>query len=170
MLVTDVVTTRRPPLPRRMLALAILAVVVLAGVPLYQAYSSASNAGSSRTSRAFAVRLQLTMDRRDWSSGDHVRGRVVITAPDGATLQGPAVIGVYPAGLPQTSANRVATSEIVTPAVLSAAESSVLSFELDTGTLTPGSYSVNVELGAQVDKGDMHATGKTVSVAEFVIK
>ncbi|MDP9224206.1 MAG: hypothetical protein M3P18_10185 [Actinomycetota bacterium] len=170
MVITDVLTPRAPNLRRRVTLSVVLAALVLLAVPIYQAYYAGSSGSTQRASGAFGVRLQLTIERHEWSTGDQVRGVLAITAPDAATLDGLAVLSVYPAGAPQTEANRVMRAELSTPSRLEASGAAAVPFVLDTSALPSGTYSVNAELGAQVDKGDVHAVGQTVTVAEFAIK
>lgn len=170
MIVTDVLQPRVPRARRGFIGLIALFAVALIGVPIYQGASSGLGGSTEQATGAFGPRLQLTVDREVWSSGEVVGGILAVTAPDGASLQGPAVISIYPAGAPQTTANRVASVQVAVPARVPADGILRIPLTIATTGLRAGAYNANVELGAEVEKGDLHAVMKTIATAQFTIE
>ena len=169
MIVTDVLSPRLPPLRRRSKVVLALALLTLFAIPAYQAYNGAFSGSTSSANGAFGPNLQVTLERSEVAAGDAIQGTVSISAPDGAQLSN-AVVTVYPSGVAMTPSNVVGTASLSVPASMSAGSVLRIPFSFDASALAVGTYSLNVELPAQVDKGSVHAALRTVATAGFTIR
>jgi hypothetical protein len=169
MIVTDVLSPRLPPIRRRSVAL-IVALLALVAIPAYQAYYGAFGGSIGTASGAFGPRLLLTLERADIGKGEPLNGVLAISAPDGAEVIEPAVVRVYPSGVPMTIANSIATSQLDVPRTIPASGVVRVPFSLDVSSNPAGHYSLTAELAANISKGNVHATVRTVTTTEFTVR